>query len=81
MRLLDDGWHDEPLPPTLAWDGSLNLPGGVLKVENVYGEIYLERKIETQSARVQIYINHPTEPDQIAIVMRRDLKLFNQPSS
>ena len=75
VRLLDDRWYDEPLPLTVAWDGSVKLPHGVLRVENVLGEIYLERKLEPKSVRLQIYVNHPTEPDQIAIVVRCDLNL------
>jgi hypothetical protein len=77
VRLLDDRWYDEPLPLTVAFDGSLKLPHGVLRVENVLGEVYLERKLEPKSVRLQIYVNHPTEPDQIAIVVRQDL---SQPS-
>jgi hypothetical protein len=79
VRLMDDRWYDEPLPPTLAWDGSIKLSDGLMKVGNILGAIYLERKMEPQSVRLQIYVNHPTEPDHIAIVVRTDI--FYHPSS
>lgn len=70
VRLLQGVGQDESLPPTLAWEGVLDIPSGVLVVTNVHGETYLEERVETSTVHVHVYVNHGNEPDQIAILLR-----------
>ncbi|MDQ5936625.1 MAG: hypothetical protein QG574_3961 [Cyanobacteriota bacterium erpe_2018_sw_21hr_WHONDRS-SW48-000092_B_bin.40] len=69
VRLLQGVRKDKSLPPTLAWEGVLELPGGVIAVTNVHLETYLEERVETSKVQVHVYVNHGNEPDQIAILL------------
>jgi hypothetical protein len=70
IRLVQGDGRDESMPPTLAWEGFLFVPGGVIAVTNVHGETYLEERVETSSVHVHVYVNHDNEPDHIVILLR-----------
>ena len=50
----------------LAFDGRLRSRGSI-RIESVTGETYLEGVLEAPTARVRIWVNHPTTPDLVVV--------------
>lgn len=69
VRLIDAEFGAD-LPPLLAFDGLVDLPGNRLVVTSVLDEIYLEHAVAEAALVVQIWVNHPNEPDQIVVLTR-----------
>jgi hypothetical protein len=59
----------EDHPAQLVFDGRIKLGSGVLTVQDVYGRTILERVATGRETDIQIWVNHPSEPDEIAIVV------------
>ena len=55
---------------TLAFDGVLETPSRKMTICTVLNEVLLEMNVPTDLTRVQIWTNHPSEPDTIAVVAR-----------
>src|SRR3954454_17935615 len=62
VRLVDGG-SDQELPPILAFEGTVDLPDGVLSVSSVYGEAYIERASSDRAVAVEVWVNDDREPD------------------
>jgi hypothetical protein len=60
--------EDAILPKLLAFDGVLQMGSGRFTVEDVNG-IYLERPVPNGEVRVRVWVNHATEPDEVAVVI------------
>lgn len=64
---------DEGAPPGLgdapALDGMFGTPSRVLSICSILDDVYLEMDVPTETTRVQVWANHPTEPDVIAVVV------------
>ncbi len=56
------------LPPQLAFEGAVQTPNRTLAVWNVLGETYLETRVSKPTTKVQIWVNHASEPDDICIL-------------
>jgi len=63
---LHSGDSDQELPPILAFEGTVDLPGRVLAVSSVYGDAYIERASPNAAIGVQVWVNDDHEPDDIA---------------
>ena len=50
-----------------AFDGILETPNRAVVVSTVESEIVLELPVPNTRTRVRIWVNHPTEPDDVAI--------------
>lgn len=50
-----------------AFDGMLETPNRTVVVSTVEQEVVLEAIVSSTRTRVQIWVNHPTEPDQILV--------------
>lgn len=50
--------------------GELDLPSLRLTVESTLGETYFERPAPEGKAQLEVWVNHETEPDEIALVLR-----------
>ena len=69
VRLIGAAEAGRTLPPLLAFEGVLELQGAILAVTNVYGETYMETRVPAPATRVQVWVNDPSEPDEICIVV------------
>jgi hypothetical protein len=49
------------------FDGVINLPTGTITVSSVSGEVYARSVRTSHSARVRIWVDHPSEPIEIFI--------------
>ena len=54
----------------LAFEGDVELASNVLRIGNVLGEVYLDWPVSADSVSLQVWVNHPSEPDEIWIVTR-----------
>ena len=66
---------DEPMPSgtglRMYSDGVLYTPSRVMSVRSVLDEILLEVVVQSEETLVQIWANHPSEPEEIAICYSR----------
>lgn len=53
---------------SLAFDGVLLASSRTVFICTVFDEVLLEMSVPTNQTRVQIWTNHPSEPDAIAVV-------------
>ena len=68
VRLLGGG-DREGLPHELAFSGELEVTSGCLTVSSVLDDVYLEQTIEKSPVSVEVWVNDPSEPDAISIVV------------
>lgn len=52
-------------PP--AFDAFLDTPQHTVTVSTIHNEILLEQSVPMTSTRLRIWVNHPTEPDEIIV--------------
>ncbi len=52
-----------------VFDGEVETPNGIISVQSVYLENYLEIEASKPVSRMQVWVNHNTEPDYIEIVV------------
>jgi hypothetical protein len=69
VRIVGNADVGHTLPPLLAFEGTLVLPSSILAITNVNGERYVERPVLTPSTRVQVWVNHSSDPDEICVVV------------
>ena len=50
-----------------AFDGMLDTPDRIVRVSTVKREILLEQKVPEPRTRVRLWINSPSEPDEVVI--------------
>ena len=50
-----------------AFDGELQTPNQVVSVDIVPGKKVLEQPVSGTSTRIRIWVNHPVEPNDVAI--------------
>ena len=56
------------IPAMKAFDGDLHVASQEVTVESVVGDQYSRRTATDGRVRVQVYVNHRTEPDRIVVV-------------
>jgi hypothetical protein len=50
-----------------TFQGTLQTPNRRIVVRSVYGETILELPVLRETARVRIWVNHPSEPDRVVV--------------
>jgi hypothetical protein len=72
VLLTDEQATDTPPPGrTLAFDGLIDIPGGRVTIADVTNEIYTELRVDASRVRLQIWVNHQIEPDEISVIVGR----------
>ncbi|HEY0493081.1 MAG TPA: hypothetical protein VGD57_06405 [Candidatus Dormibacteraeota bacterium] len=68
VRVTDRTWPASQRPERLAFKGTIKVASHILTIEDAELHRYLEWPVAIESVSLQIWINHPREPDDILIL-------------
>jgi hypothetical protein len=69
VRVRDLSASTAGRPERLVFDGVVGLPTRKLRVGNVWLDSYVDLAVNVDSVRLQVWVNHPSEPDEVWILV------------